>query len=203
MTTRDIEVVGEAERAALLVDPGRQALLEALLQRPDSAVGLARRLGDTRQRLNYHLRALEAAGLVELEEERQRRGVKERVMRVVARRFVLDSAALGSLGVDMLADGDRFSATWLVALASRSIRELAALMARARKTGKRLATAGWSSEVRLADAGAFEAFVQDLTKAVGEVVAKHHSEAPGGRRFRVTAGLYPQPAPEIEPEEAA
>ncbi|NIP81922.1 MAG: helix-turn-helix domain-containing protein, partial [Gemmatimonadetes bacterium] len=56
-------------------------LLDALLERPDSAVGLARRLGDTRQRLNYHLRVLEGAGLVELEEERPRRGVRERVMR--------------------------------------------------------------------------------------------------------------------------
>jgi DNA-binding transcriptional ArsR family regulator len=196
MATHELEVVGEAARAAVLMDPARRTLLEALIERPDSAVGLARRLGDTRQRLNYHLRALEAAGLVELAEERQRRGVKERVMRPVARRFVLDPGALGGLGADTLPAGDRFSASYLLALASRSIRELAELLSRARRTGKRLTTAGLSSEVRFADPAAFDAFVEDLTRAVGEVVAEHHSDAPGGRTFRVTAGLYPTPAAE-------
>jgi DNA-binding transcriptional ArsR family regulator len=193
MATRELEVVGEAGRAAVLFDPARRKLLQALVERPDSAVGLARRLGDTRQRLNYHLRALEETGLVELAEERQRRGVKERVMRPVARRFVVDSAALGGLAPDALVAGDRFSATWLVAMAARAIGELAGLMERARRTGKRLATAGLSVEVRVAEPAAFEAFVADLTAAVGDVVKKHHSNAPGGRTFRVTAGLYPKP----------
>lgn len=203
MPTTDLAVISDAPRAAVLLDPARRVLLEALLERSDSAVGLARRLGDTRQRLNYHLRALEDAGLVELEEERQRRGVKERVMRPVARRFVVDSGALGDLAPDALVAGDRFSATYLVALAARAIRELAALMARARRTGKRLATAGLSAEVALAEPADFDAFVEDLTAAVGEVVARHHSDAPGGRTFRVTAGLYPKPAPETTHETEA
>jgi predicted transcriptional regulator len=53
MTT--MAIVREPERASLLLDDGRQRLLFALEEQPDSASGLARRLGDSRQRINYHL----------------------------------------------------------------------------------------------------------------------------------------------------
>ncbi|MEJ2504011.1 MAG: winged helix-turn-helix domain-containing protein [Gemmatimonadota bacterium] len=195
-----LEVLREPERVAVLMDPARRPLIEALLERPDSAVGLARRLGDTRQRLNYHLRVLEEAGLVELVEERPRRGVKERVLRVSSR-FVVDPATLGGLAAEPAPEGDRFSATYLVALASRAIRELASLLDRARSSGKRLATAGLSVEVRLARPEDFNAFVADLGRAVGEVVSRYHTEAGEGRGFRVIAGTYPAPEREREPRE--
>jgi DNA-binding transcriptional ArsR family regulator len=189
---RGVEVIREPERIAVLMDPGRRRLVRALVERPDSAVGLARRLGDTRQRLNYHLRVLADAGLLELAEERQRRGAKERVFRVVARRFVLDPGSLEELSAEPV-PGDRFSATYLVALASRMIRELAALLARAKSTGKRLATAGMSAEVRLAEPSDFAAFVDALSEAVAGVVARYDVDGPGTRTFRVIAGTYPGP----------
>lgn len=191
-TLKEIEVVRDPERVAVLLAPERRRLVGALLERPDSAVGLSRRLGETRQRLNYHLRVLEEAGLVEVREERQRRGAKERVLGVVARGFVVDPEALGELAPASPA-GDRFSATYLVALASRAIRELADLLARARTTGKRLATAGVSVEVKLAEPSDFSEMVDDLTEAVGEVVARYHTDEEGGRGFRVVLGSYPAP----------
>jgi DNA-binding transcriptional ArsR family regulator len=196
----EVEVLREPERVAVLMDPARRPLIEALLERPDSAVGLARRLGDTRQRLNYHLRVLEAAGLVELVEERPRRGVKERVFGV-ASRFVVDPATLGRLAAEPAPGGDRFSASYLVALASRAIRELASLMDRSRSSGKRLATGGLSAEVRLARPEDLNAFVADLGRAVGDVVSRYHTEAGGGRTFRVIAGTYPAPPEERQPGE--
>ena len=104
----------------------------------------------------------------------------------------LDPGALGSLAPDE-SSADRFSATYLVALAARSIRELAGLLDRARTAGKRLATAGLSAEVTLAEPGDFNAFVADLSEAVAEVVARHQSSGGGGRTFRVLAGTYPVP----------
>lgn len=188
----ELEVLRDPAAIAVLMDPARRRLLDALAHRPDSAVGLARRLGDTRQRLNYHLRQLEAAGLVELAEERPRRGVKERVMRPVARRFVVDPAALGALGGGgELRDGDRFSATWLVALASRAIRELADLMHRAADRGKRLPTAGMSARVRLAEPADFEPLVEELGRAVADVVARWDAGEGESRCFRVILGAYP------------
>lgn len=186
------------ERAAALFDPERRRLVEALREAPDSASGLARRLGESRQRLNYHLRVLESAGLLELQEERRRGNCMERVMRVVARRFVVDPAALGDLGADPRDVADRFSATYLIALGARTIRELASLREKAASQRKRLATAALETEVRLASPADFDAFVQDLSRAVARVVARHHDDCAGGRSFRVIAGAYPAPAPESD-----
>lgn len=189
-----VEVLGEPERIALLMDPARQRLVRALVEHPDSATGLARRLGDSRQRLYYHLRLMEEAELIEVEEERQRRGAIERVYRLVARRFVLDPAALGELAAEPI-DADRFSATYLVALASRAIRELAAMMGRARSTGKRLPTVAINTEVRLKNPEDFNAFSSDLARAVAEVAGRYDAKTEGaGRSFRIVAGAYPGPS---------
>src|SRR5260370_5723397 len=70
--------------AAAALSPFRLGLLKGL-QQPESASGLARRLGLPRQQVNYHLRALERAGFIELSEARQRRGCTERIMRLTSR----------------------------------------------------------------------------------------------------------------------
>lgn len=191
---RAVEVLDDLERARVLLDPDRRKLVEALREQPDSAAGLARRLGDSRQRLNHHLRALETAGLVELHEERRKGNCVERVLRVVARRFVVDPGALEGTGVDDHSAGDRFSATYLIALCSRAIRELAALRERARGESKRLATWSLDTRVELSGPANMEAFTEDLTRAVADVVARHHEPGQGSRPFRLVVGSWPAPA---------
>lgn len=191
-----LAVLTDPDRAAAALDPDRRRLLAALAEEPDSASGLARRLGDSRQRLNYHLKALEEVGLVELREERRRGNCVERVLGAIARRFVLDPSLLGDPGVDPAHLGDRFSASHLIGLAARLIRELASLLERARRDRKRLATAGLDAEVRLADPSAFRAFAEELSREVARVAAKHDDDAPGARPFRLVAGVYPAPAAE-------
>lgn len=186
-----LEVLREPARAAAVLDPERRRLVEALREAPDSAAGLARRLGESRQRLNYHLRVLESAGVVELQEERPRRGRMERVLRPVAREFVLDPGALGELATSQDRTGDRFAAASLIGQAARTIREVAGQRDRASAEGKRLATVSVEAEVRLATPSDFRAFVEDLTEAVAGVVSRHH--APAGREFRVLAGAYQRP----------
>lgn len=195
-------VVRDPNSALALLDPERRRLAEALSQSPDSASGLARRLGEKRQRLNYHLRVLEDAGIVELAEERLRGNRSERILRLVAQRFVLDPATVGPLSVsDPDEIGDRFSASYLVALAARVIRELADLLFRAKKDGARLGTASVNTSVRLATPAQFDAFVGDLTRAVSDVVARYHEGQGDGRWFRVVAGAYPGPRPDLQPQE--
>ena len=53
-----LEMVREPQRAAALLHPQRLRLLEAFVQ-PDSAAGVARRLGLPRQQVSYHVRELE------------------------------------------------------------------------------------------------------------------------------------------------
>ncbi len=193
--TPALSVVRDPDRAAVLLDPGRQRLLAALEEEPASASGLARRLGDSRQRVNYHLRELEAAGFVELFEERRRGNCVERVLRATARHYVIDPGALGSLGTGEPGRlQDRFSATYLIAMAARAIRDLAGLREGAAKARKRLATFSMETEVALATPADFKSFTEDLARALASVAARHQDDrAPAGRRFRVVLGAYPVP----------
>jgi hypothetical protein len=122
-------------------------------------------------------------------------------MRLVARQYVLDPAALGSPALDPDEVGDRFSATYLVALASRALCELAELLDRAKGRRARLATASVNTTVRVGSPAAFNQFQSDLARAVAQVVAKHHDGRGEGRWFRVIAGAYPGPRPPRGPEE--
>jgi DNA-binding transcriptional ArsR family regulator len=187
-----LQVVADPARAARALSPIRRRALAALAEAPDSATGLAARLGTTRQLLNYHLRELEKAGYLELVEERRKGNCVERVMRAKARHWLIDPGALAGLADGPLPPADRFSADYLVALAARAIREVAGLTRKAARSRKRLATLALDAEVRLARPGDFPAFAEELGRAVAEVIARHHDDdAPGGRRFRIVAGAWP------------
>jgi DNA-binding transcriptional ArsR family regulator len=175
MTTPALQVIRRSEPAAAVLDPVRQQLL-AHLAEPDSAAGLARRLGLPRQRINYHLRALEAAGLIELVEERRKGNCFERVVRATARSFVISPEVLGVLGPGPETAADRLSSAYLVAAAGRVIRDVGAL------------------EVRFASAEKRAEFARELTEALARLAAKYHDErASGGRRFRLLAAVHPTP----------
>ena len=79
----------------MALSPLRRSLL-ARLREPASAAQLAGELGVPRQKLNYHLRALETAGFLELVEERQRRGFVERVLAARAAAFIVDPQVDGA-----------------------------------------------------------------------------------------------------------
>ncbi len=65
-----------------LAHPLRLRLLSLLTAAPASAAELAREVGGTQANASYHLRTLEAAGLVELDSERTVRGGRERRYRL-------------------------------------------------------------------------------------------------------------------------
>jgi len=186
-----LEMVREPVRAAALLHPQRIRLLEGLVE-PDSAAGLARRLGLPRQQVNYHVRELEKAGFVELVEERQRGNCTERVLRATARRYVISPEVLGELGADAGDLVDHFSSSYLVVAAARAIRELAELRPAADEAGQRLATMTLESEIRFATATDRDAFGRELSDAVARLIVKYHdARAGGGRCFRLLLAAYP------------
>ena len=91
---RNIRRVAAVDMIPTPFSPLRSAVLAAL-RSPASATEVADRLGETRQRVNYHVRALEQAGLVELVEERPRRGCTERVMRATCHAVVVEPRVVG------------------------------------------------------------------------------------------------------------
>ena len=180
-----------ADQAVVALQRTRRQLL-AHLAEPDSAAGLARRLGLPRQRLNYHLRELEREGLVELVEERRKGNCVERVLRATARAFVISPDALGRLGATPDEAADRFSSTYLVSATARAMRDVAALQAGAKRAGKRLSTFTLETDVQFASADARAKFADELAGAMAALAAKYHDErAPQGRRFRLLAAIHP------------
>lgn len=190
-----LAVVHQPAQAAALLHETRRQLL-AHLGEPGSAASLARTLNLPRQRLTYHLRALERDGLVEFVETRRKGNCVERLVRAKAQAFVLSPEALGVLGTTPETAQDRYSAAYLMTMASQTIRDVATLDGRAREAGKRIATCTLDAEIRFANAEARAAFAADLTKAVASLAAKYHQpQAPGGRRFRLVALVHPTLTP--------
>ena len=197
--TASVEVITGADRAALILQKTRRELL-ARLAEPDSAAGLARRLGLPRQRLNYHLRELEREGLVACVEERRKGNCTERIMRATAKAYIISSDALGALGPGADLAHDRSSASYLAAAAARAIQDVTALEARARREGRRLATLTLDGEIRFANATARAAFAEELSAALATLIARYHDEhAPHGRRFSLLTMVHPSQKPSAEP----
>jgi DNA-binding transcriptional ArsR family regulator len=187
-----VDVIRGPAEAMTLLDPTRRTMLEQLRE-PTSASSLARRLGLPRQRVNYHLRELEKAHLVKLVEERRKGNCIERVVQATARYYLISPEALGPLACDPERIPDRFSASYLVAAAGRTIRDLATLTGRARAAGGRLATLTLETEVRFAGPEARGAFAEELASALARLAAKYHdATAEGGRVFRFVVGGYPK-----------
>ena len=105
----------------------------AELREPASAADLGTRLAIPRQKVNYHLRTLESLGLVSVATTRKWGGLTERLMVAKAASFVVSPKALGPLAADPAQEVDRLSASYLIALAARVIREISALIRGARE----------------------------------------------------------------------
>ena len=186
----DVQVIEDPGAAAVALDPIRSRLLAELVE-PQSAATLAAHLGLPRQKVNYHLRTLEAQGLVELAEERRRGGITERVLRATALHYVVSPAALGETAVDPERAADRFSAGYLVALAGRVVREVGGLARRADAAGARLPTLAIDTEIRFRSAEDRAAFAEDLTAAVLDLASRYHHD--DGRPHRLVVAAHPTP----------
>jgi DNA-binding transcriptional ArsR family regulator len=189
----DIQVIDDPAAATVALEPVRSRLLSELVA-PASAATLATRVGLARQKVNYHLRALEAHGLVRLARERKWGGLTERLLVATAASYVVSPSALGPVAVDPHREVDRLSASYLIALGARVVREVGDLVRRAQEAGKRLATLAVDTEIRFRSATDRAAFSNELTEAITKLVSKYHDEsAPGGRAHRLVVVAHPLP----------
>jgi DNA-binding transcriptional ArsR family regulator len=153
---------------------------------------LAARIGLPRQKVNYHLRALEEHALIELFEERRKGNVTERVMRATAASYVISPVALSPVQPDPARSRDQLSARWLLAVAARLVRDVGALVTGATHARKPVATFAIDGEVRFASAADRAAFAEELAHAVTALVGRYHDEsAPAGRDHRIVIALHP------------
>ncbi len=191
-----LTIIRDPDAASAVMSPVRRRVLRALRE-PGSATTVGSDLGLARQKVNYHLRALEGLGLVEHVEDRRRGNCTERIVRATATHFLIDSALLGELEATPRDVADRYSSEHLAAVSARTVSEIGELRERATKAGKRLATFSLEAAVRFSSPSDQAAFFERLSKAVAELVSEYHDEsADQGRWFRFTLGSHPALVPE-------
>ena len=196
----DIQVIDDPAAATVALEPIRSRLLSELAA-PASAATLATRVGLTRQKVNYHLNTLEAHGLVQLAQERKWGGLTERLLVASAASYVVNPSAMGPVAVDPKREVDRLSASYLIALGARMVREVGDLVRRAKESGKRLATLSIDTEVSFRSAADRAAFSAELTEAIAKLVSKYHDDTtPGSRAHRLILVAHPLPQ-KSEPKE--
>jgi DNA-binding transcriptional ArsR family regulator len=187
----DIAVIEDPTAAESSLDPVRARLL-AELGEPGSATMLAAQLGLPRQNVNYHLKELERHGLIELVAERRKGNCTERILRATAASYVISPAAVGAVQPDPGRSPDRLSARWLLAVATRLVRDVGLLVTRSAQANKRVATFAMDGEVRFASAADRAAFADELAGAVTALVAKYHDDtAERGRDHRLVVAVHP------------
>ena len=193
MPVASTRLVDDPDRVRAALSPLRRELLRRLTQ-PASATELATAMGLPRQKVNYHLRVLERTGLIELVEERRRRGCTERIMRAGADAFVVDPAVLGG-GRSRLAERDRFAAEHLVETAAATVRDVSRMQSAAAEQDKRLLTFTVETEVAFAEPADVHRFTDTLSRAIASA-AEEFGTRDGGRPYRIVVGGHPAPAPE-------
>jgi DNA-binding transcriptional ArsR family regulator len=188
-----VDVIEDPAAAMTALEPVRSRLLAELAE-PASAATLAARMGIARQKVNYHLRALETHRLVRVAEKKQWGGLTERLMVASAASYIVSPSAMGPVAADPERGADRLSASYLLALAARIVREVKALLGRAEETEKRLPTLSIDTVIRFRSAADRAAFSRDLATAVASLAARYHdASAPQGRAHRLVVVAHPLP----------
>lgn len=195
-----VSCVADATRAGVLLQhPLRLAVLHQAAE-PASATEIAGRLGEARQKVNYHVRALADAGFLRRAERRRRGNLIEQRWVATARSYVLTPEVIAPLGADPRQVADELSADHLLALTARAQSDLAAVRRAAADEGRRLSTLSLAVDLCFESAEQRAAFAVALRDALTEVVARHSSpergaggEAGAGRPYRLLLGVHPRP----------
>jgi DNA-binding transcriptional ArsR family regulator len=172
-----------------------------LAREPASATEMARQLGLPRQRVNYHVRALERAGFLKAAGRRRRRNLIEQRYVATARSYVLSPGLLGPLAADWRSIEDTASADYMLALAEQVRADVATAADEAKSEGKALATLSVKAQFRFQTPAERTEFAAAVRQALIDVIARHTSPnrlengRPGrGRPYRLVLACYPVPA---------
>lgn len=185
--TAPMALLDDADRVRTALSPIRRRLL-AELQTPGSAASLAAALGMPRQKIGYHLKALEDAGLVNLVEQRQRRGFTERRFTASADAYLIDPDLLAGPAPEALTQ-DRYAADHLIRTAAETVREVGRMRQAADAEGRRLLTFTLDAEIAFAAPGDVERFAARLTEAVAALAAEFNTT--DGKPYRLIAATHP------------
>lgn len=185
-----VGIINDTVKATAILSDTRQVIVK-MLKKPGSASSIARETGLPRQKVNYHIRELEKSGFIEFVEEKRKGNCVERIVRSTANSYVISSLALGSLAVDPSDIKDRFSSSYQVAIAAKTIQDISQLRNSAEKKQKKVATFSLTSKISFKSPEQLNKFFQELSDCTAELIKKYQDESVGSRRFNFNVAIYP------------
>jgi DNA-binding transcriptional ArsR family regulator len=190
---RDVMLIEEPEQAAAILNPIRLELLRRS-DEPRTCTDLAEALGETPQKIYYHVKVLERAGALERVDERRVRAIHEGYYQATARAYWLSPRIIGHIGGPRRARAST-SLGALLPLAEELQSDVGRLSETGRGTG---AAMGFSAQVRLARPEDRTAFLSDIQNAI-QTIAKRYGGAGPSRpgqtdtdTFRLVFACYPR-----------
>ncbi len=188
MAPSAVAVLDSSEQLAAITHPSRLRVLDAL-RAPDSAAGVARQLGEPRQRINHHVRELAKAGLLVEAGERRKGNFVEQLYEAAAGTFVLSPRFTWGEGARLRAIVDQVSLRHLVDVGERLQRDAAWLLDRAAFDGEEIPAVAVEASVRFADAEARAAFLDDYLALTARLIEQHATA--DGDAFTVALVAHP------------
>ena len=190
MSTARVEVIDDPERLSALASPIRLAILDGLRE-PGSAATVARLIGETRQKANYHVKALLDAGLVRAAGERRTGNFVEQLYESVAGTFLVSPRIAWSDDRRQDALTAQVPLEHLVGVGERLQRDAIELLDRAAFDGDEIPSASVEATVHFADEARRQAFLEEYLAAIKPLLKKYGSRR--GDPFCVALAVYPRP----------
>jgi len=178
-------LIEDASQAEALLNPLRLELLKRA-DEPHTCKELAEALGETPQKVHYHVKVLERIGALEKVRERRVRAIQEGYYQATARSFWLAPGLVGTAG------GRGRSDAPLLGLAEELQVDVAHLGTKAESS------LALSAQIRLAKPAERTAFFTDVQNAIQSIARKYGAAGPlrpkgDPNTFRLVFACYPRP----------
>ncbi len=188
---REVLYIDDVARAGALLKPLRVELLRRMSE-PRTCPELGQELGETPQKIYYHVKVLEKAGLVEKVSERRVGGIVEGQYQASARSYWMSPRLVGQIGGAGSAR-DQLSLGYILGIAEQLQADIGKL---SRRVGEDTPSLGLSAEIYLEDGDRRAAFLEEVRDAVQSIAEKYGAVTgverdPGA--YRLMIACYPSP----------
>ena len=186
---REVLYIDDVDKAGALLKPLRVEILRRMIE-PRTCPELGEELGETPQKIYYHVKVLEKAGLVEKVAERRVRGINEGYYQAVARSYWMSPQLVGQVGGEGAAR-DQLSLGYILGIAEQLQADIGQL---SRRVGEDTPSLGLSAEIYLEDGNRRAAFLDEVRDAV-QTIAEKYGQVTGIERdpesYRLMIACYP------------
>jgi DNA-binding transcriptional ArsR family regulator len=181
-------LIDSPEQLAAITHPTRLRILDAL-RTPGTAASAARTLGEPRQLVNHHVRALAKAGLLRRAGERRNGNFIEQRYESTAGTFILSPRITWGDGERVRTLAEQLSLRHLVEFGERLQRDAITLLDRAAFEGDEIPSATVEARVRFADPADRTAFLDEYLALTAELIGRYASNE--GDEYLVGLAVHP------------